>query len=368
MGWASSQGGDELTDLTDYLHDTLKLGHIPANGQADPYGEVPPPGDQDAPDASAPHPSSTLLSLIEWTTAFDRPPVDSIVDGLVLPGRWTAFVGPPKVGKSDWDLHIAHNLARGIDPLYGTPRSPVDVLYLDGEMGEPDVIERTTALELTPTDLTRLHYTDVFPKGDTVQGGAVIVSTAKALGCGVVILDGINAFVSGAEKDDLPWRNLFDQTVAPLKRAGVAVISSDNTGKDITLSARGSSAKLDKADAIIMLKRTEGGVNLHTTHQRTSGYLRTIDLAMTGLNGDQPISYRHVEGSWPAGTKAAVTLLDSLGVPTETGRERTRSALNAAGHKLRNDVLSAAIRYRKTCPGQVAWTETGQTAGTGDLK
>jgi len=310
--------------------------------------------------------TTTPLSLIDWNVAFNRPPVDAIVEGLVFPGRWTALVAPAKLGKSTLGLHIAHSLARGYDPFQGAPQVPVDVLYLDGEMGEGDILERLTNLELTPTDLPRLHYTDMFPKGDTVQGGAAIVSTAINLGCKVVFLDGLNAFITGAEKDDTPWRNLFEQTVAPLKRAGVAVASSDNTGKDITLSARGNSAKLDKADAIVMLKRTDDGINLTTTHQRMSGYARSLDLAMTGLNGEEPINYRQITGAWPAGTREAVALLDRLGIGIEEGREKARHTLKAAGEKLRNDVLSAAIRYRKTCPGQVFGTTPGQPSGTGD--
>ena len=297
------------------------------------------------------HDPHALIPLIDWVTAFNRPPVDAIVEGLVFPGRWTALVAPAKLGKSTLGLHIAHSLARGYDPFHGNPQPPIDVLYLDGEMGEGDILERLTSLELTPTDLPHLHYTDMFPKGDTVQGGTAIVSTAINLGCKVVFLDGLNAFITGAEKDDTPWRNLFEQTVAPLKRAGVAVASSDNTGKDVTLSARGSSAKLDKADAIVMLKRTDDGINLTTTHQRMSGYARSLDLAMTGLDGEEPINYRQIIGAWPAGTREAVAILDSLAIPVDDGRAKVRSALKTAGHKMRNDVLSAAIRYRKSQGG-----------------
>jgi RecA-family ATPase len=321
-----------VTNLQGYLHDALlRTGAIEPSTNG--------------------HTTATLLTLIDWATAFNRPPVDAIIEGLVFPGRWTAEVAPAKLGKSTLQLHIAHCLARGIDPFHGTPRPPIDVLYLDGEMGEGDILERLAALELAPADLPHLHYTDMFPKGDTVQGGAAIVSTAINLCIKVVILDGLNAFITGAEKDDTPWRNLFEQTIAPLKRAGVAIVSSDNTGKDLTLSARGSSAKLDKADAIVMLKRTDDGVNLTTTHQRTSGYLRTLDLAVVGLDGDEPISFRQIQGSWPAGTHDIVALLDSLAVPLDEGRQKVRSTLAAAGHKVRNDVLSAAIRYRKTQAG-----------------
>lgn len=292
--------------------------------------------------------NALLLQLVDWDAAFNRPTVDAVVEGFVFAGRWTAINSPAKAGKSTLLLHIAHTLARGRDPFTDAPQPSVPVLYLDGEMGEGDTVERLTALDLAPAHLTQLHYTDMFPKGDTIQGGAAIVSTAKALEVAVVMLDGMNAFVSGAEKDDTPWRNLFENTVAPLKRAGIAVLSSDNTGKDVTLSARGNSVKLDKADAIITLKRTDEGVTLNTTHSRTSHYFRALDLAIVGAEGEQPISYCQTTGVWPAGTKDIVALLDSLDIPIDSGREGTRTALKAGGHKVRNEVLSAAIRYRKT--------------------
>lgn len=296
---------------------------------------------------------ATLLTLIDWAAAFNRPPDDAVVEGLIFPGRWTAFVAPAKLGKSTLALHIAHRLSRGFDPFHNARLPAVDILYLDGEMGEIDVIERLAALDLTPADLPRLHYTDMFPKGDTIQGGAVIVSTAKTLGVAAVVLDGLNAFVSGAEKDDTPWRNLYEQTIAPLKRAGIAVLGTDNTGKDISLSARGSSVKLDKADAIVMLKRTDDGIELRATHRRSSSYLNILDLAMTGLTGDEPIDYRRTGSAWPAGTHDAVVLFDRLAIPIDMGREKVRATLKVEGHKLRNDILSAAIRYRKTVQGQV---------------
>lgn len=319
---------------------TQRLEQARARGKSSTNGEIP-------------NGPTMLLTLTDWADAFNRPPTEAIVDGLIFPGRWTAKVAPAKTGKSTLELHIAHTLSRGIDPFHGTPQPPVGILYLDGEMGEVDIVERLEALDLGPPDLTRLHYTDIIPKGDTLQGGVAIVSTAKALEVAVVVLDGLNAFVSGAEKDDTPWRNLFEHTIAPLKRAGIAVLSTDNTGKDISLSARGSSTKLDKADAIVMLKRTDDGLNLHTTHLRSASFLRTIDLLITGLEGDQPISFRRVEGSWPAGTHDVVAVLDRLAIPVDDGRERVRATLKTGGYKFRNDVLTAAIRYRKTCLEQV---------------
>jgi hypothetical protein len=132
-----------------------------------------------------------------------------------------------------------------------------------------------------------------------------------------------------------------------LKRAGIAVLSDDNTGKDTTLSARGSSVKLDKADAIIELKRTDGGLTLKTTHQRSSDYLKAMDLAMVGLDGESPIDYKRTASAWPAGTHEAVKLLDELGVEFDAGRGKARQILRDNRCGLRNEVLSAALKLRR---------------------
>ena len=123
--------------------------------------------------------------------------------------------------------------------------------------------------------------------------------------------------------------------------------------------------KLDKADAVVMLKRTDGGLNLTTTHQRTSDYARSLDLAITGLDGSRPMRYRVAANTWPNGTTDAVALLDRLGIATDTGRVKVREILKANGHTVGNDALAGAIRYRKAVHGQVAWLDHGQAQRTG---
>ena len=137
---------------------------------------------------------------------------------------------------------------------------------------------------------------------------------------------------------------------------------ADNTGKDVTLSARGSSVKLDKADGVVLVKRTDDGVRLTTTHARTSSYVRELTLNVTGTDGTAPISFTVSPFAWPAGTLDAVALLDSLGVPATAGRPACLAALKAAGEGVRTEVLAAAIRWRKgsgTPPG----TRLGNTSG-----
>jgi hypothetical protein len=287
--------------------------------------------------------------LVNWHDLFNRAEAEeAIVDGLILPGRWTALVAPAKVGKSTLALHIATKLATGFDPFTGATIEPIRVLYVDGEMGQLDVRERLIALDLTPDDLGLLGYTDNPPKCNTMEGATALVSMVRSVGARLVVLDGLNALIVGAEKDDTPWRDLYEQTIDPLKRDGVAILSNDNMGKDPSLGGRGSSVKMDKTDGIFTLTRTQDGVLLKCTHTRTASLRVEVSLTIVGADGATPITYREGLRSWPADTKKVAAILDRLGVPREFGRDKARAAIKNAGETgIRNDVLAAAIRWRK---------------------
>lgn len=283
------------------------------------------------------------LELIDWTTIHDRG--EAIVDGLVIPGRWTAIAAKAKAGKTTLEMFATVEVSEGRDPFDGTRCDPVTVLYVDGEMGRFDLEQRLHELgHPHPDRLRNWHATDLPPRLDTIEGGAVLLDSVRRLGAQVVVIDGINGTVSGAEKDDTVWRAFYDFTVFPLKREGVAVVTGDNLGKDETLGPRGSSVKVDKPDAVIRLARTDDGVKLTTTHRRTSEYASELLLTLTGLDGSAPIRYRRAASAWPAGTMEAVELLDRLAIPTNLGRAKVREAI---GQPIRNEVLAAAIRYRK---------------------
>ncbi len=293
------------------------------------------------------------VELIDWSTIHDHG--DEIVEGLVLPGRWAGMVAKAKQGKTTLLMGVSTEISEGRDPFDGNAREPVTVLYVDGEMGRFDLEERLRDLGHEPIELTRWHATDMPPRLDTIPGGNALVLAAQQLSAQVVVIDGINGTVDGAEKDDTTWRAFFDCTVMPLKRAGVAVLTGDNLGKDESLGPRGSSVKVDKPDAVIRLTRTDNGVKLTTTHRRTSAYPLELLLSIDGLDGDRPVSYRRTNSAWPAGTHEAVAILDELAIPAGHGRGKVRAALDEAQansadkdrYRIRNDALTAAIRYRK---------------------
>ena len=301
---------------------------------------------------TAQHSQHTAIEYIDWSTIDE--PEDEIVPGLIIPGRWTSIAAPAKSGKTTLMLGISIEISEGRDPFDGHEIDPVTVLYVDAEMGRIDLKERINALGLDPAKLSRWHATDMPPKIDTIEGGNALQADAKRLGAAVVVIDGINGTVTGAEKDDTTWRAFFEHGIQPLKRAGIAVITGDNTGKEVALGPRGSSVKMDKADAILCLSRTDNGIKLETTHRRTAAYPLQASLAIDGVDGDKPITYRHTMTAWPDGTTQLVEQMDRLGVDPKLGRGKARIALAEAGIKTRDTTLAAALRYRRLHPSVIA--------------
>lgn len=289
---------------------------------------------------------------------------DAVVDGVILRGRWTAWAAAAKAGKSTLALYVAVCLACGVDPLTGRPIDPVPVLYLDAEMGRVDLLDRLRDdLHVEAGQLDHLRYVDLVPMLNTPAGAGQVLDFVDRNGVGLVVIDGLNGVVIGPEKDDDTWRPLYSLTIAELKRRAVAVLTLDNLGKDKSLGPRGSSVKLDKADAVVLLERTDNGVRLKATHRRTAAYPHVVDLAATGIdNDDEPILYRYTETAWPSGTAEKARDLDAAGVPAEASNRQARAMLREAGSGVgRSDVLAAAIRYRRTTGYRS--TASGNTSG-----
>lgn len=310
------------------------------------------------------------LVIIDW--AAERDESAELVDGLVIAGRWTAVAAAAKAGKSSLLVSVSVEVSEGRHPFDATLTDPVAVLYIDAEMGRIDLEERLVECGYKPSLLARWWACDIPPRLDTTDGAAKVLDYVRAHQIRFVVIDGINGTVGGAEKDDSPWRLLFEYTIQPLKVMGVAVMTADNLGKDSALGPRGSSVKLDKADAVLNLTRTATGVNLHASHRRTAAYPVDTALEVFGIDGDEPVRYRRPVGdTYPDGTKEVADLLDEMGVDPTFGRDKVRRLLRQVAEeapdpdrlKVRNVLLGAAIRWRKEARKRLG---TGQNPPIGD--
>lgn len=241
------------------------------------------------------------------------------------------------------------------------------MFYVDPEMGRLEVRERLEALDLTPDELKRLHYSDLVPKINNPDGAAAFNRTMDRLGIEIIAIDGMNGIVDGAEKDDTTWRPLFDLVIAPNKAKGRAIITGENTGKDVTLNDRGSSIKLDKPDAVLVLSRTSEGIKLKATHRRSAVYPHEQFYTIHGTDGSEPIHYRRAKTAWPANTRKVSDVLDLLGVPDDISRRDARAALKAAREIAKDDPNDDPANYQTddvTLQSSLRWRKAGRPGKT----
>jgi archaellum biogenesis ATPase FlaH len=185
------------------------------------------------------------------------------LEGLAIEGRITNLYGPAGTGKSELALQRCAEAGK-----YG-----VRVLWLDREMTEEDAKERLEDMGYKPDDLTNLIYFlyPPLPWLDTEQGGEDLVELAKLHNADVVVLDSLSKFVRGDEQDSSTATNFYVYSMLALKEEGIASITIDHTGKDVTRGARGTSAKKDNVDLYMEITRVTGvGARLTTGKQRHS--------------------------------------------------------------------------------------------------
>lgn len=294
-----------------------------------------------------PQPELDVIDILNWEDLYNGTidNEDAVIDNIAFRGRWTAIVSPAKAGKSTFILGLAVEAAK----------TGLTVLYLDAEMGRSDVQERVADwMDLKPGDLKNLHYSDLAPKLDNIQGAQRLANTIAVLEPDLVVLDGLNGFVNGAENDDTPWRDLFEWAISPAKIAHVAVLSADNTGHTEKGRPRGSSVKLDKADAILAMVRTDTGVKLTATFKRSGAYPDEQEYTVTDASEEgPPMSITPLNGhATPAGTARICNILDQLGAPLDIGRRVARDLLKANHHDApRNADLGIMLRWRRENAG-----------------
>lgn len=292
---------------------------------------------------------ATSYPELDWVQLWAKqdPEPDWLCEPLLLAGRAVALFSPAKAGKSLLCLEIAAALATGRPVLGNAARDPMHVLYMDLENTEDDLRERLTDLSYGPDDdLSRLHYLSfpTLPALDSKRGGHHLARIAEHYGAQLVVLDTVSRVIEGEENDADTFRALYRHAVMPLKAAGRAVLRLDHTGKNLERGQRGSSAKVDDVDAVWQLVARPGGVlDLTRTHSRN----RHGAGAITITRLTDPLRHMPSTSALAADVRAAIELLDRLGLPIEYGREKAKRALAEAGERIGNDLLTTAIRERK---------------------
>ena len=279
---------------------------------------------------------------VDWHAAWKTQPdaIEWLLEPLLEAGTVNALFGKPGAGKSLVTLEIALQLVRGGHVI----------VYVDQENRITDLVERLQAFGAEPGELDRLRLYSFagLPPLDTVAGGVHLLALAATAGAALVVIDTTSRMVQGKENDADTFLALYRCSLVPLKARGITVLRLDHPGKDENRGQRGSSAKEGDVDTIWKLLQVTPATFRLEREKTRSGH---GDAEITLHRKFSPL--RH---EWAAREQAAETglagQLDALGVPRNAGRPAARKALDAAGIKVSNAQLEAAIRLRKNCPGQ----------------
>lgn len=281
---------------------------------------------------------------------------------------------PAKVGKSLLALDVAARIASGqrIFDQYLTRK--LSVVYIDLEMTEDDLAERLEDMGHGPgSDFSNFHYylLPSLPPLDTREGGEMLQKIVRLHKADLVVIDTTSRVISGPENDADTLRALYKHTGILLKQDNVTVWRLDHAGKNLGNGQRGTSAKNDDVDLVWELSGQETAFRLRATHRRQSWIPEEIKLTRV----DNPFRHELVEDLWPQGTILLVRIFEELNIPEDWGAKRIRKALRDSGRSARNEVITAAIRYRKkhsnrdanhngTPAGTPSFPEFGTPAGT----
>jgi len=272
-----------------------------------------------------------------------------LVEPVVAEGESVALYSPAKTGKSLAVLEIAAALATGRPVLGNQARPPVDVLYVDHENTAEDLRDRLEDMGYGPdVDLSHLHYSLLqdWPPLDSAAGGSALLAAVDATAARLVILDTVSRVLAGPENDADTFRDLYRHTIRPLKRARVAVLRLDHTGKDAAKGQRGSSAKSADVDTVwLLVARSETKLTLKRTHSRSGRGEGVLFL----VREEGPLRHVVEAGSRMREDAVAqvISALDDVDFPVDGGYRKASEVLREIGAPRRNDVIRTAIARRR---------------------
>ena len=306
----------------------------------------------DAYEWTEPDDPDTHMHYLNWRMAWARETkadAEWLCEPIIAAGRGHAVFAKAGEGKSWTVLAAALALATG-RAFLSRRAGPIEhVVYLDYEMVEDDLMDRVMGFGYTPDDdLSALHYALIpeLPPLDTAEGGRAILEQALRHHAALVVVDTTGRALAGEENDNDAIRAFYEHTGKRLKAAGIALVRLDHAGHGDVGHARGASAKNDDVDIVWQVKRTDDGQAWKATKRRVGWVAPKFNLVITEGNDGVHRFTSDDNLSYPAGTKELADLLDVLGVPLDMSRRVIRREYGDR-FEARNDVLAAAIRYRR---------------------
>jgi hypothetical protein len=202
--------------------------------------------------------TTTLESLVNK----HLPPREYVL-APIIPERGLAMLFASRgVGKTHVGLGIAYAVASGGPFLRWHAPKPRRVLYIDGEMPEVLLQERSKALKessnVQPPSEDYFTYLamDCQTLGTTInladQSHQIIIDGILD-NFEFVVIDNISTLVSGGRENDAASWDKMQAWLLQLRRRGITVLLIHHTGRGE--NARGTSKREDVLDTVMLLKR-----------------------------------------------------------------------------------------------------------------
>lgn len=310
-------------------------------------------------DVLAAFPRLDLATLLSG----DTPDREWVVEQLLPAGAAVSLVAEGGTGKSLLALALSLHVPRGRSFAgLDVPRAR-RVLYVDCENSRDDLRDRLRDLGETPEsvvdldNLTLLHLPDL-PPLDTASGGSALLAIVDAYQLepgDLVVLDSQQRVTAGPENDSDTQRAYYRHTGQPLKKLGLTVLRTDNTGKNAERGARGSSGKRDDVDLEWMLAKADSDGTKVTLRP---GKTRLPDVAGLTLavdhDDDGQLSYSSAGDPFRALVDACARELDRLGLTYDAGYRPAMDALTkrprTGAVRYPRAVVRAAVKARQGAP------------------
>jgi hypothetical protein len=269
-----------------------------------------------------------------------RPPRRWLLNGVVPEGEQVSIVAPGGTGKSLLLQALGVAAAQGDSEFLGCALSfPAGrkFLIVDMENSEDDLSERFISLSVTPanvaavTDRLLILHLPQLAGLDTPTGAGQLMWILDAYGIGpgdVLGLDSMQRVTEGEEDKSDTLRRLYKYTSVELKRRGITTIRTDNTGKDVSRGARGTSGKHDDVGGEFILAPVGGDderFTLSETKRRAKG--SGSGIAFRRWTDDAGLLHFDRNNTTKLAVEATATratreLLEGLGVDPDLGKNK----------------------------------------------
>jgi hypothetical protein len=188
---------------------------------------------------------------------------------------------------------------------------------------------------------------------DTHEGGQQVLLLAERHAAELVIIDTVSRVIAGEENSNDTWLQFYRHTGAALKRAGIAMLRLDHTGKDVTKGQRGASAKSSDVDMVWQLSEVvkDQTYQLTCTHNRMQVHEKVIVVTREQVPLQHVVQATGRAAAFRAGVEEIIYILDQENVPDEAGRDRIAPVLKARRGKVGSHApgspLHVAIQERQ---------------------